>query len=116
MGTSFKEGTDDIRNSPVIDLISELVKDNFKIQIFDTEVTASMKFGSNKSIINQMNFDFYSLIEKDIEDFINSVEVIVVSKDSKFNIIGDYIDHKVIIDLVRLFEDFEHPNYIGLCW
>jgi GDP-mannose 6-dehydrogenase len=53
MGVSFKEGTDDLRESPLVSLAEILIGKGFDLQIFDPNVEYASLYGSNKEFIDK---------------------------------------------------------------
>ena len=80
MGVSFKDGTDDLRNSPVIELIANLVKEDYIVSAYDYDVSTSLKFGSNKSLITNLSFNLEQILSSDLEKVIADSEVLVIAK------------------------------------
>ncbi len=121
-GLSFKAGTDDLRESPIVDLIEKLLGKGYKVSIFDREVSLAKLFGSNKRYIETAIPHISSLMKNSIEDIIESSEIIVIGKKEvaykepllkAINTNGIYL-----FDLVRLFNNNEIPKerYEGICW
>jgi GDP-mannose 6-dehydrogenase len=120
LGLSFKAGTDDLRESPIVSLIESLIGKGYSISIYDEEVSLARLHGANKRYIEQTIPHISSLLKERIEDVVQESEVLVVSKKGRSfeeNIAG--LNHgSVVIDLVRIFSDqTRRPvNYEGICW
>lgn len=120
LGLSFKAGTDDLRNSPIIDVIEVLLGKGFDIRIFDRNVRLSKIFGANKKfIMEKIPFISKFIINKP-EDILKHAEVlIVVNNDKEFvEIIEKSSKSTIIYDLVNLeFKNRnQHKNYKGISW
>ncbi len=120
LGLSFKTGTDDLRNSPIIDIIEQLLGKGFYIKIYDKNVHLSQLVGANKEYILKKIPYISKFITDDPSEIINNSDVIVVvNKDEVF---GDLLTRvpveKIIFDLVNIdFKDKEkRKNYIGIAW
>ncbi|MCB9979045.1 MAG: UDP-glucose/GDP-mannose dehydrogenase family protein [Rhodospirillales bacterium] len=121
MGLSFKAGTDDLRESPLVTLADVLVKDGFELTIYDPSVWHATQFeGANQKYIREgIPHISKGLIEKP-EDFIKSAELFVIgNKGHDYAAILEKTDPDApIIDLVRLqhapIED--RKSYTGICW
>lgn len=121
-GLSFKAGTDDLRESPVVELIEKLLGKGFQVSIFDREVSLAKLFGSNKRYIETVIPHISSLMKNSIEDMINYSEIVVIGKkevaykEPLLNAIKN--NHIYLFDLVRLFSNNEIPKerYEGICW
>jgi GDP-mannose 6-dehydrogenase len=120
LGLSFKAGTDDLRESPIVSLIENLIGKGYSISIYDEEVSLARIHGANKRYIEHSIPHISSLLKERIEDVVHKSEVIVVAKKSKFferSVAG--LNHgSVVIDLVRILSDRERQpaNYEGICW
>jgi GDP-mannose 6-dehydrogenase len=115
-GIAFKEGTDDLRYSPAIDLIEKLIGKGKEIFIYDKYVHLSKLIGSNKSFIEEKLPHISSLVISDIDLFISTCEVLVFSNSSD-NINSINIPpEKIIIDFARNNELKKAENYFGLSW
>jgi GDP-mannose 6-dehydrogenase len=120
LGLSFKAGTDDLRESPIVSLIESLIGKGYAISIYDEEVSLARIRGANKRYIEQSIPHISSLLRERIQDVIDESEVLVVAKKGKSfeeNIAG--LNHgSVVIDLVRIFSNRSRQpvNYEGICW
>ncbi len=116
LGLSFKAGTDDMRNSPIIKVIEALHGKGYDIKIFDQNVSLSRIIGKNKSVVEELLPHISSMLKDDIKDVIDWADLLIVTyKDSLFADIHPR-DGQIIIDLVRIKELEEQANYNGLWW
>ena len=116
LSISFKSGTDDLRYSPSVEVIEQLLGKGKLIKIFDENVSLSKLIGANKSYIEQKLPHVSNLLCNSVEDLINESEVVVIPNKMK-NIEDVHIpEDKVIIDLCRVGKFESHPGYIGLNW
>jgi GDP-mannose 6-dehydrogenase len=120
LGLSFKAGTDDLRESPMVNLIENLIGKGYAISIYDEEVSLARLHGANKRYIEHSIPHIASLLKERIEEVVDGSEVLVVAKKGKcFEQSVAGLNHgSVIIDLVRIFSDrSKRPaNYEGICW
>lgn len=115
-GLSFKAGTDDMRNSPIVNVIEALYGKGYDIRIFDKNVSLSRLIGKNKSVITEKLPHLDSMLQDDLSLLVDWAEVLVVSnKDKVFKSMSVRPEQK-IIDLVRIKELESFDNYSGLCW
>ena len=115
-GLSFKAGTDDMRNSPIVNVIEALYGKGYDIRIFDKNVSLSRLIGKNKSVITEKLPHLDSMLQDDLSLLVDWAEVLVVSnKDKVFKSMSVSPEQK-IIDLVRIKELESFDNYSGLCW
>ncbi|MFC5269482.1 nucleotide sugar dehydrogenase [Adhaeribacter terreus] len=118
VGLSFKEGTDDLRYSPSVDLAEVLIGKGYNIKIFDENVRLSKLIGANKAFINERLPHLSDLIVNDLEAAIKEAEVVIINhRNFDSTAYSDVLKEKhAIIDLVRVNKLEELPNYEGLCW
>lgn len=118
IGLSFKEGTDDLRYSPSVDLAETLIGKGYSITIFDENVHLSKLIGANKAFINERLPHLSELIVSDIELTIKNNDVIIINhKNFDGKAYYDLLKEKhTVIDLVRIPGLETLPNYEGLCW
>jgi len=120
LGLSFKSGTDDLRNSPIIDVLERLLGKGFEVKIYDRNVHLSQLTGANKEYILQRIPLISRFINKNIMDVIEHSEVIVVvNKENQFKeVLEKRCLNKIVYDLVRLDYDREKAvsEYIGVAW
>lgn len=120
LGLSFKEGTDDLRNSPIVDIIEQLLGKGFDIRIYDKNVHLSRLTGANREYILRKIPYISKFIIGDPSVIIDSSEVIVVvNKDDEFkSILKKVPKDRIIYDLVNI--DFQQrevmQNYFGISW
>jgi GDP-mannose 6-dehydrogenase len=116
LGISFKPGTDDLRYSPIVDVIQGLSGKGHEVRVIDNHVHMSKIIGKNKSYIMEKLPHIAKLLVTDLQESIDWAELIVITNKEK-NFQGLAIDdNKIIIDLTRLEEYRNHPNYNGLNW
>ena len=119
-GLSFKPGTDDLRESPMVELIERLIGKGYTVRIYDEDVSFANIFGANKKYIEAVIPHIACLLKESIQEVIDHSEIVVIGKKSyKFiDMITDVSKGKIVIDLVRIGLDPEkyHANYKGICW
>jgi GDP-mannose 6-dehydrogenase len=119
-GLSFKPGTDDLRESPLVELAERLIGKGFDLRIYDANVCISRLIGANRDYIDSRLPHLGDLLTDSVEDVMAHAEVCVVGcKDTDVLSVLDDAGDRTIIDLVRL-PDAEtrrlHPGYVGLGW
>jgi GDP-mannose 6-dehydrogenase len=82
VGLSFKPGTDDLRESPSVQLIKRLLAEGCRVQIWDQDVSLGRLVGSNRSFIEEEIPHIGALLSTDLEEVINSAEVVVVGANA----------------------------------
>jgi GDP-mannose 6-dehydrogenase len=120
LGLSFKSGTDDLRESPIVSLIELLIGKGYKVKIYDEEVSLAKLYGANRRYIEQTIPHVSSLMTQSIEEVFDASEVIVVSKKSPeyAEMVKLCAKDRTVIDLVRLWPDLNGTpaHYEGICW
>jgi GDP-mannose 6-dehydrogenase len=120
LGLSFKAGTDDLRESPIVILIERLLGKGYKLAIYDEEVSLSQLIGANRRYIEQTIPHISSLMVPNIGDIFAQSEVIVVGKKTPqfVDALAKSLDGKGLIDLVGAWREpaTGKGNYEGICW
>ncbi|MFN2598021.1 MAG: nucleotide sugar dehydrogenase [Pyrinomonadaceae bacterium] len=119
LGFSFKAGTDDLRESPMVALIEALIGKGLQLSIYDRDVSLARLFGANKEYIEREIPHISQLMRASVEEVLESAEVVVVgNKAEEFRAVeGKLRSDQTLIDLVRLFETKRTGgNYEGICW
>jgi GDP-mannose 6-dehydrogenase len=79
LGISFKAGTDDVRESPFIELVERLIGKGCEVRLFDPNVRLAQLMGANKEYLTQHLPHIAELIVPDASDAIEWAELIVVT-------------------------------------
>jgi GDP-mannose 6-dehydrogenase len=118
LGLSFKSGTDDLRESPMVALIETLIGKGLKLAIYDRDVELARLFGANKEYIEREIPHISSLMSPDLRDVVERSEVIIVGKrEDEFRELAAADGGRFVIDLVRLFDaGAPMSGYEGVCW
>ncbi|MBP8794136.1 MAG: UDP-glucose/GDP-mannose dehydrogenase family protein [Lutibacter sp.] len=116
LGLSFKAGTDDMRNSPIVNVIEALYGKGYEIRIFDRNVSLSRLIGKNKSVITEKLPHLDNMLLDDLSDLGTWADVLVISNKDKMFKTMSIKPGQEVIDLVRIEELEQYDNYSGLCW
>lgn len=118
LGFSFKAGTDDLRESPMVALIETLIGKGLQLNIYDRDVSLARLFGANKEYIERQIPHIAQLMRSSIDEVLEFADVLVVgNKAEEFETIAEKRkDGQIVIDLVRLFDKISGENYQGICW
>ncbi len=120
VGLSFKTGTDDLRESPLVSLAEQLLGKGVQLSIYDPEVHLSRLLGANKSFIERHVPHIGELLKPELADVVAEAEVLVVGLSSK-EVFAELArlarPGQKIIDLVNLpnVADIQ-ADVEGLCW
>ena len=116
LGLSFKAGTDDMRNSPIVNVIEALHGKGYDVRIYDKNVSISRLIGKNKSVIASKLPHLNLMLQEELCDVTEWADcIIIANKDEAFREARIAIGTP-IIDLVRIKELEEQDGYSGLCW
>ena len=120
LGFSFKAGTDDLRESPIVILAEALLGKGLQLCIYDKNVSLARLVGANKEYIEQQIPHLSSLLCDTIDDVIATSEVIVVGNQAPefAQALAACRADQIIIDLVRLpvLGSQLAADYRGICW
>lgn len=116
LGLSFKAGTDDMRNSPIVTIVKQLLDDGCEVRIYDRNVMASQLLGANKKAIQEKLPGFDNMLCPNLADVLEWADALVVTnKAPEFRSLT-VAEGKPIIDLVRIKELENNSGYQGICW
>lgn len=119
LGFSFKAGTDDLRESPVVEMIERLIGKGYEIKLYDQNVNLAALTGANKNFIMNTIPHIAKLMVNTMDEVIDHANTIVIGNNSfEFKDILDKVKNKqIIIDLVRAVDGLKSNEfYNGICW
>ena len=120
LGLSFKAGTDDLRESPLVELAERLIGKGYELNIYDSNVEYARVHGANKDYIESKIPHVSSLLNADFEQVINNADIIVLgNRDEKFRALAQQAPAgKQVIDLVGFMGAATCPTSRteGICW
>jgi GDP-mannose 6-dehydrogenase len=120
LGLSFKAGTDDLRESPVVELVETLLGKGYDIKILDRNVSLARLVGSNKRFIEGTIPHLAELLCEDGKEVVEHADVLIVTyRDPEFDaLLTTAPKDKIIYDLVRVWEDepLTNAEYHGIGW
>jgi len=120
LGFSFKAGTDDLRESPMVILAEALLGKGLAVSIYDKNVSLARLVGANKDYIETQIPHLSSLLCTTIDEVLEGSDVMVIGNAaSEFaEAVTRTTSDQIIIDLVRLPLDRARvrADYRGICW
>jgi GDP-mannose 6-dehydrogenase len=120
LGLSFKAGTDDLRESPLVYLAETLLGKGYDLRIYDENVSLARLMGANKQYIEKVIPHISSLLCSSLEEVLAASEVLVVGNglSAAASLLDGVGRDHIIIDLVRIGETLggAKENYQGICW
>jgi GDP-mannose 6-dehydrogenase len=120
LGFSFKAGTDDLRESPIVILAEALLGKGLSLKIYDKNVSMAKLVGANKDYIERQIPHLSSLLCNTVDEVVAGSEVIVVGNPA-----AEFVEalartrkDQIVIDLVRLpmYGALIQADYRGICW
>lgn len=118
LGLSFKAGTDDLRCSPIVDVVESLLGKGFEIRIYDKNVKVSELTGTNKDFIMAKIPHLQHFVSADLDAVCRESDVLVVTnKEKDFEEILSQYPGKTVVDLVRQWKEVDYSgHYEGISW
>jgi len=120
LGFSFKTGTDDLRESPMVILAEALLGKGLTLRIYDRNVSLARLVGANKEYIENQIPHLSSLLCDTIDQVVDGSDVLVVGNpDPEFaDAVTRCTENQIVIDLVRLpiVGAMIEADYRGICW
>jgi GDP-mannose 6-dehydrogenase len=118
LGFSFKAGTDDLRESPMVALIEMLIGKGYEVRVYDRSVSLANLMGANRAFIEQEIPHIGKLMRERIQDVLAESELLVIGnraeefKDALAQVRPD----QIVLDLVRIVDAPQGDGYSGICW
>lgn len=119
LGFSFKAGTDDLRESPIVEVIETLIGKGFDLRLFDQNVKLASLVGANREFIEKHIPHISRLMVDTIDEVLDHAEVVVVGNNAPefHDLMARLKDGQQLVDLVRITDgESIEGKYIGICW
>jgi GDP-mannose 6-dehydrogenase len=124
LGLSFKEGTDDLRESPIVTLAEQLIGKGYELLVYDRNVRLASLLGANREYILNHIPHIGRLMVDQPEQLLEHADVLVVaSAGAEFvDLLRDLPPGKCVIDLVGVWNAAEEKgpspmeSYDGIAW
>jgi GDP-mannose 6-dehydrogenase len=121
LGLSFKAGTDDLRESPQVQLIKRLMGEGLEVKVWDEDVSLGRLAGSNRQYIEEVIPHIGSVLSDNLEAVLRTAEVVILGNKSasKDQLNKHLRPEQIVIDLIHLDKN-RRPDgvqkYEGICW
>ena len=120
IGLSFKSGTDDLRESPLVDLVERLIGKGMNLKIYDPEVRVSQLMGANKRYIEEVVPHIGSLMCESVEEAMEGAAIVVVGLSGE-ELMSELYSHsreeQFFLDVTGVPEPTRlRGEYRGICW
>ena len=118
LGFSFKAGTDDLRESPLVDVIEYLLGKGYELKLYDKNVNLAALTGANQDYILNMIPHISKLMVDNMQDVLDFADTIVIGNGAaEFKTVPNSLrPHQHIVDLVRISKEQSGEQYDGICW
>src|ERR1700728_1727053 len=119
LGFSFKAGTDDLRESPLIEVIERLIGKGYDLRIYDKNVNIASLVGANRDFILNRIPHISKLMVGDISAVLDHAQTVVIgNKDPDFKTVPNRLhEGQFLVDFVRIIEGRrKSEKYDGICW
>jgi len=119
LGFSFKAGTDDLRESPLIEVIERLLGKGYELRIYDKNVRIASLVGANRDFILNRIPHISRLMVDHVDAVLDFAQTIVIgNRDPEFATVpGKLHDGQSIVDFMRISNRrSENGKYDGICW
>ncbi|MBB1519721.1 nucleotide sugar dehydrogenase [Aquipseudomonas guryensis] len=118
LGLSFKAGTDDLRESPLVELAEMLIGKGFDLQIYDRNVEYARVHGANREYIESKIPHVSSLLRTDLEQVVADADVIVLGNGDELfaAVVEKLAPEKRMLDLVGFMRHTSTEQLVGIGW
>lgn len=119
LGFSFKAGTDDLRESPMIEVIERLIGKGYDLRIYDKNVNMASLIGANRDFILNHIPHISKIMVGNVDAVLNHAQTIVIgNKDPEFRRVPERLrQEQRLVDFVRIIKGrSENGKYDGICW
>lgn len=118
LGFSFKAGTDDLRESPLVDVIEYLLGKGYELRLYDKNVSLAALTGANQDYIMNRIPHISRLMVASLDEVLDFAETIVIGNGAlEFHDVPDRLKAgQTVVDLVRISPVTSGDFYDGICW
>jgi len=118
LGFAFKAGTDDLRESPMVDVIEHLIGKGYELRLYDRNVNMAALTGANRDYILNHIPHISRLMVETVEQVMAFAEVVVVGNGApEFRAaVTAARESQQVVDFVRVAERRSGDGYDGICW
>jgi GDP-mannose 6-dehydrogenase len=118
LGFAFKAGTDDLRESPIVDVIERLIGKGYELKLYDKNVNLAALTGANRDYILNHIPHISKLMVESMQEVMDFAETIVIGNGAEeFKPVPTSLKPgQVVVDLVRISKEMSSAQYDGICW
>lgn len=119
LGFSFKVGTDDLRESPLVEVVERLLGKGYEVRLYDRNVNIASLVGANRDYILNHIPHISKLMVDSLDKVLEHADTIVIGNGApEFRAVPERLRKgQIMIDLVRISDERSAPGkYDGICW
>jgi GDP-mannose 6-dehydrogenase len=119
LGFSFKAGTDDLRESPIIEVIERLIGKGHDLRIYDKNVKMAKLVGANRDFILNRIPHISRLMVDDVDAVLKHAQTVVIgNNDPEFRQVPERLrEDQYLVDFIRVLPGkSQNGKYDGICW
>ncbi len=118
LGFSFKAGTDDLRESPLVAVIEHLIGKGYELKVYDKNVSLASLTGANRDYILNHIPHISRLMVGTMQEVMEFAETIVIGNGAEEfrSVTGRLKPDQLVVDLVRISKEQSTEKYDGICW
>jgi GDP-mannose 6-dehydrogenase len=118
LGFAFKAGTDDLRESPIVDVIEYLIGKGYELKLYDKNVNLAALTGANRDYILNHIPHISRLMVGDMQEVLDFAETLVIGNNAEEfkSVPAKLKSGQVVVDLVRVVKVKSDERYDGICW
>jgi GDP-mannose 6-dehydrogenase len=120
LGLSFKAGTDDLRESPLVIMAERFIGKGLQLAIYDPQVNVARLIGANRRFIEESIPHIASVMTTDVAQLVREADVLVVATRTP-EVLAALQAHtrpeQLLLDVAMLPDrEAHHAQYRGVCW
>ena len=118
LGFAFKAGTDDLRESPIVNVIEYLIGKGYDLRLYDKNVNLAALTGANRDYILNHIPHISKLMVQSLDEVLDFAETLVIGNGAEeFRAVpGRLKPDQTVVDLVRISQAQSGGQYDGICW
>jgi GDP-mannose 6-dehydrogenase len=118
LGFAFKAGTDDLRESPIVDVIEHLIGKGYELKLYDRNVNLAALTGANRDYILNHIPHISKLMVESMQEVMDFAETLVIGNGAEeFKPVPASLKPgQTVVDLVRISKEMSSGQYDGICW
>ncbi len=119
LGFTFKAGTDDLRESPMVEVIERLIGKGYDVRLYDRRVSLAKVTGANREYILERIPHISKLMVDSVDEILAHAETVVIgtSDDEFADVAAKLREGQAVVDFARVGEiEPSRGDYDGICW